>query len=617
MMPVLMAVLPSPVAGDLGPGPYPLPRDPEPKFRLAVSNDGYAFGWVPNNTTLWTTRTDSPVVSSPAVFQGRVFVGTMGGSVLCLSAVTGAVLWDHGTGGPVESSPAVKDGWVYIGSDDGGLHCLNATTGTERWNASTGGEIKSSPSVVEGRVYFGSNDFKVYCVDALSGAQVWNFSTRGWVYSSPGVRGDRLCIGSCDGRLYCLNRTTGGQLWNRTAQYMPASPAMTETTAIVGSYDNHLRAYNLSDGEEVWNVSGASSGIYSSPAVYEGSVAGEQVFFGDNNGTFFAVDRDHNVWPLALGAGVRSSSMFLYPPNSDLYEGGALVVGTEAGVLCSVGEQWRHEMFFPVVGWKLKLGTSITSSPTIYHNRIYVGAADGEVGVVACVGALDPRYNETVITVEGPPAGAYVLTGSNITFNTSIPVPSAEIVVGSAHYAAVKTGQGWTATIGPTAPLGRSLLTINALGAGGENLGTTTLELFIRSPGEAPPTVFIDSPTNDRRVSGVVLVEGRAQGRWPVLKVEARWDDTGEWTNATGTSDWTVALETSVLPDGSHVIHVRAWDGLLTGESSVEVRIGPMESGHPPLGLADIIAILVVLFVLIALLATKPRGPREADSPVP
>jgi hypothetical protein len=210
-----------------------------------------------------------------------------------------------------------------------------------------------------------------------------------------------------------------------------------------------------------------------------------------------------------------------------------------------------------------------------------------------------------------------VLTGSNVTFNTSIPVHSAEIMVGPAHYAAVKTGQGWTATIGSTAPLGRSIVTINALGSKGENLGTTTLELFIRSPGESPSTVFIDSPANDRRVSGVLLVEGRAQGHWPVLKVEARWDEAGEWTNATGTSNWVVALETSALPDGSHVIHVRAWDGLLTGESSVEVRIGPEKTERPAPGWADLVVIIVICAILIAMLATKPRRPTVADSPSP
>jgi outer membrane protein assembly factor BamB len=541
----------------------------------------------------------------------------MGGSVLCLSAVTGAVLWEHETGGPVESSPAVAAGWVYIGSDDGRLHCLNATTGVEIWNATTGGAIKSSPSVVGGRVYFGSNDFGVHCVDAGSGTPLWNFSTGGWVYSSPGIIGTRLYIGSCDGRLYCIDTLTGRPIWNRTAQYMPASPAVSTSEVIVGSYDNHLRAYNASDGTELWNVSGASSGIYSSAAVDGSSEGIGDAYFGDNNGTLFVVGLDRRAWPLNLGAGIRSSPMLLFEPLSDNPGDGCVVVGTEDGFLIAVNIKWHMGRSISGVRWHLKLGTSVSSSPFIYHNRIYVGAADGDAGVVACVGTLDPRYNETVITVEGPPAGAYVLTGSNVTFNTSIPVHSAEIVVGPARYAAVKTGLGWTATIGPTAPLGRSLVTINALGAGGENLGTTTLELFIRSPGESPPTIFIDSPRNDQRLSGVVLGEGRAQGHWPVLKVEARWDDTGDWTNATGTSNWTVALETSGLPDGSHVIHVRAWDGLLAGESSVEVRIGPEMTGHYAPGWADIVMILVIIVILIALLATKPSRPKDADSPTP
>jgi hypothetical protein len=62
----------------------------------------------------------------------------------------------------VDSSPAVADGKVYIGSLDNKVYCLDASTGTHIWSYTTGSYVWSSPAVVDGKVYVGSVDAKVY-----------------------------------------------------------------------------------------------------------------------------------------------------------------------------------------------------------------------------------------------------------------------------------------------------------------------------------------------------------------------------------------------------------------------------------------------------------------------
>ncbi|MGW1942378.1 outer membrane protein assembly factor BamB family protein [Streptomyces goshikiensis] len=49
--------------------------------------------------------------------------------VYALDAATGTSRWIHITGGAVLSSPAVVDGTVYIGSDDRKVYALDAATG--------------------------------------------------------------------------------------------------------------------------------------------------------------------------------------------------------------------------------------------------------------------------------------------------------------------------------------------------------------------------------------------------------------------------------------------------------------------------------------------------------
>jgi outer membrane protein assembly factor BamB len=70
--------------------------------------------------------------------------------------------WTATTGAAVVSSPAVVNGVVYVGSIDGNVYALNATSGATLWTGTTGGGVDSSPAVANGVVYIGSNDDKVY-----------------------------------------------------------------------------------------------------------------------------------------------------------------------------------------------------------------------------------------------------------------------------------------------------------------------------------------------------------------------------------------------------------------------------------------------------------------------
>jgi outer membrane protein assembly factor BamB len=63
-------------------------------------------------------------VTPPAVVNGKVFLGTVGGEVFCLSAATGAVLWKAEVGEPVVFQPAVAGGRVYVPTYAGSLFCL-------------------------------------------------------------------------------------------------------------------------------------------------------------------------------------------------------------------------------------------------------------------------------------------------------------------------------------------------------------------------------------------------------------------------------------------------------------------------------------------------------------
>ena len=355
-------------------------QEPHPLFRSSPARTGEVNGSAPfNNTTLWSYDTTDPVKSSPIVHEGKVYVGTMGGEVLCLDAFTGQRVWTYTTEGPVESSSAVIEDRVYIGSDDTYLYCLDATDGSLLWKTATGGEIKSSPLVRGGQVYVGSNDFKVYCFDAIEGEDQWIFETGGYVYSSPSLWDDTLYFGSCDGKMYAVNASKGNLVWNYTADFCPASPAITEEYVIFGAYDGLLHYLNRTDGKQVHSVPVLFAEIYSSaglftwgesaydlPFVFVATTAGKMVGIGPDGKEF---------WNRTHGSGITSSPLIVteveepYDPF--------IVYGDEGGRLHGI-EIYNPYATRPLyvhnyVEWHIKLGSSIQSSPFVWHKRVYVG----------------------------------------------------------------------------------------------------------------------------------------------------------------------------------------------------------------------------------------------------
>jgi eukaryotic-like serine/threonine-protein kinase len=79
----------------------------------------------------------------------------------------------------VVSSAAVVNDTLYIGSTDHNLYALNASDGRLRWKFQTGSRVTSSPAVSEGTAYFASYDSNFYAVDIATGKLQWQFKTGG------------------------------------------------------------------------------------------------------------------------------------------------------------------------------------------------------------------------------------------------------------------------------------------------------------------------------------------------------------------------------------------------------------------------------------------------------
>lgn len=413
------------------------------QFRADASHSGVYAGDAPKEVThlLWQFKTGGRVLSSPAVADGMVFVGSNDHFLYALDAATGKALWKFQTRASVNSSPAVSGGTVFVLSLDGNAYALEEHTGKLLWKFETQGEsrlnfagiyglapsrevvpdpwdfLTSSPTVAEGVVYFGSGDHHVYALDAASGKLLWKFLAADVVHSSPALANGLLYIGCWDGTLYALNAKTSELRWKYTTGYdtthfmqgVPGSPAVSNGIVVFGSRDNNLYALDAASGAVLWQQGNEGSWVIASPAILDG------VVYVTTSDTFKL-----RAFNLKSGAPLFDTLYKTYSFSSPALAGGHAYFGSFDGIVHDVdlhthamqgefhvqssrehkelltadGHLNGEAVFGPygadgqpnnsidatIVGLDrlMQLG-SILSSPAIAHGVLYAGSADGSV----------------------------------------------------------------------------------------------------------------------------------------------------------------------------------------------------------------------------------------------
>ena len=288
---------------------------------------------------LW--RAEFEAFASPAIADGRMYVGSSDRGMYALSAEDGTTEWHVSTRDVVTSDPAVVDDTVYVAVSGDVLYALSADDGSEKWRREFW-VASSSPTVHDGVVYIGSWEGYVYAFDAASGDRVWRASAPAGreVDNPPAVAGGRVFV---DGKaLYALDTDDGTAVWQFTdAGKVTAGPTVADGTVVAGFEDHSVRAFDAATGREQWAFQ-ADDVVRSSPAVAEG-----RVVFGTNANAVHALDRATGdvVWTydtewLVLSApAVASGTVYVGDRGStlhaiDLAEGAArwrLAVGDGPG----------------------------------------------------------------------------------------------------------------------------------------------------------------------------------------------------------------------------------------------------------------------------------------------
>ena len=264
-------------------------------FVGTLAGDLYAVN-VDTGQTVWKkTLETNPmwhgIASSPLVYNDTLYVTTFSNGVLHALDLSGNELWNITTGGEIShyTSPSAHNGVIFFAGNSSGINALYAVneTGNVLWVFPVDGKILNTPSIGYGKIFFATSS-RLYAID-LNGNEIWNISFTGTI-STPALAYGNIYVGSADGRLYCINASTGNIIWTFTANgKIDSSPAVADGVVYFATNTRVGTVYALfaSTGEEIWSYSlnppeGLYYNIMSSPFVAE-----NKVFIGTDSGRVY------------------------------------------------------------------------------------------------------------------------------------------------------------------------------------------------------------------------------------------------------------------------------------------------------------------------------------------
>ncbi len=176
---------------------------------------------VSTGAMIWSSPMKSLSDASLLVAGSLVYVSTSefengNGDLIALSAATGEQEWTYEVGSAERSSPAVFDGIIYLLAPDRTFRAIDAETGKESWSldvrqmsieetngtpfvtAISGMQSPFSPAIANGLAFITAGDGVLYAIDLATRDLTWFFKSDGNSAATPTVVGDEVYVTACN-----------------------------------------------------------------------------------------------------------------------------------------------------------------------------------------------------------------------------------------------------------------------------------------------------------------------------------------------------------------------------------------------------------------------------------
>jgi len=315
----------------------------------------------------WTYLADDGIAGAPIIADGKIFVGSIGGTMYALN-MKGEPVWSYEMDNSIEAPALYHNGQVVIGDLSGFLYSLEAKTGTLTWKYETENQIMGSPNYFSqgGKSYFvvGSYDYFLHCVKAESGEVSWKYEADNFVNGSSAIGNGMAMFGGCDGLLHLVDVSDGTSKSRiEVATYVAGSVAIRDGLAYTGDYDGKFSCIDLNKKEIKWSWKNPKSNL---PILGSPSITGDKVVIGGQDKFMYCFNRYNGTMHWSFNAGGRVDA-------SPVIARDKVIAATMDGMLYVLDLNNGGEL------WSYEIGSGISHNPAVINGYLVLGARDGNI----------------------------------------------------------------------------------------------------------------------------------------------------------------------------------------------------------------------------------------------
>lgn len=330
----------------------------------------------------WIMQTGVGIYSSPAYYQGKVFVGDDLGVLSAYDVRDGKCLWQFRTGARIVGTPAADKGIVVVGSADHYIYGLAANSGKLLWKVPCDEPVLGAVTIYGNQCYVGASDHRMRCINLKNGKLQWTLDgIQGYIETKPLVTSQHVVFGAWDNQMYCADRKTGALQWTWRVDkpgthYSPAAvwPVEAEGKVFIADPERALTAIDAQTGETVWRT--------------KQSMVRETVGLSQDKKRIYSKTMNDSVvcyqtagkqpvelWATNVGFGYE------HAPSMPVEEGGVVYGSTKEGMIFAL------EALSGRLLWRHKIGNSLISTVVpIGKRRVLFTSSDGTIGLLTDLG---------------------------------------------------------------------------------------------------------------------------------------------------------------------------------------------------------------------------------------
>ncbi|MBM4393025.1 MAG: PQQ-binding-like beta-propeller repeat protein [Deltaproteobacteria bacterium] len=259
---------------------------------------------------LWEHYSGAPILSSPRVVDGVVYIANVDELVYALDLQSGELRWRHQHkldaartaelelfGAP---APAVAGDSVYAGFSDGFLVALDRATGSPQWQAQVGEgtypDLIAAPvPLPQGGVLVGGYSKPLMRLDPATRTPAWRLDVGSATAAL--LEGEIAYQPGADGQLRAIDTRTGEQkwAWDSGSSGPLLTPQSTAQGLLVASTDASIYLIDPASGRQTWSLDGGAlnadnlGGVTLTGFAASPGLAGDEIYAVSNGGRLYAL----------------------------------------------------------------------------------------------------------------------------------------------------------------------------------------------------------------------------------------------------------------------------------------------------------------------------------------